>query len=166
MQGFGDIMPWLVQRLVRPADKFGPLGYVAQQINVKGYFVAKRFVMIGLIGLAASALVAAAPAAPAGNVAAGQTVFKMQCSICHAIVAGKTGLGPSLAGVVGRKPGSLAGFTYSPAMQANKAKWDKATLDKFIANPRGALPGNRMIFMGQNDATKRTDLIAYLATLR
>src|ERR1700716_2048366 len=51
-----------------------------------------------------------------GDAAAGKTVFANQCASCHTVEVGKNGFGPSLAGVLGRKAGSLAGFTYSPAM--------------------------------------------------
>ncbi len=122
-----------------------------------------RFVSAGLVGLAAASVVAAAPAP---NVANGQAVFKAQCALCHATVAGKTGLGPTLAGIVGRKPGSVAGFTYSPAMKAATAKWSKATLNSFIESPSTAMRGTRMAFAGVKDAQKRADLIAYLATLK
>jgi len=110
--------------------------------------------------------VLSAPALAAPNATAGQAVFKAQCSMCHTVVKGKNGLGPSLAGVLGRKPGSAPAFMYSPPMRAMNAKWDKVTLDRFITDPRTAVPGNRMIFVGQKDAAKRADLIAYLATLK
>ncbi len=118
------------------------------------------------LAIAGLAVFATATAAPTGNTAAGMQAFKTQCSICHATVPGKFGLGPSLAGVVGRKPGSLAGFNYSPAMKAAKGKWDKPALDRFLTDPRAAIPGNRMTFAGQKDAAKRADLIAYLVTLK
>lgn len=97
---------------------------------------------------------------------AGQTQFKMQCAMCHAVEVGKKGLGPSLAGVVGRKSGSVAGFAYSPAMSGANLKWDRKSLDGYLANPRGFMPSNRMAFAGQQDAKKRTDIIDYLATLK
>ena len=43
--------------------------------------------------------------------------------------------------------------------------WDKATLNRFLANPMGVLPGTLMpipVF----DATNRADVIAYLSTLK
>ena len=44
-----------------------------------------------------------------GNAVAGQTVFAAQCSSCHTTTVGRNGFGPSLAGVIGRRAGSLAG---------------------------------------------------------
>jgi cytochrome c len=40
--------------------------------------------------------------------------------------------------------------------------WDEATLDRFLANPRGVVPGTRMGFAGIPDPDERADLIAYL----
>ena len=45
----------------------------------------------------------------------GETLFKKNCAICHTLEAGKNKIGPSLAGVVGRKAGSVPGFAYSAA---------------------------------------------------
>src|SRR5439155_17793651 len=52
---------------------------------------------------------------PKADVAAGEQVFA-KCQSCHSLTA--NGTGPDLMGVVGRKPGSEAGYAYSPAMQA------------------------------------------------
>lgn len=46
-----------------------------------------------------------------GDATHGKQVF-MQCQACHSIEAGKNMIGPSLAAVVGRKAGSIAGFAY------------------------------------------------------
>jgi cytochrome c len=101
--------------------------------------------------------------ASAQDAAAGKTAFAT-CAACHA-VDGRNGIGPSLQGVVGRKAGSFAGFRYSEAMKA-AAPWDAASLDAFIANPKGAVPGNAMPFAGVPDAKTRADIVAYLGTLK
>jgi cytochrome c len=121
-----------------------------------------------LVSTAAAAMFtfSAMAQAAAPNAAAGQIVYKSQCAMCHATVAGKNGLGPSLSKISGRKPAAISGFSYSPAMKAAAGKWDAATLDRFVSNPRAVMPGTRMIYAGQKDATKRADLIAYLATLK
>jgi cytochrome c len=41
-------------------------------------------------------------------------------------------------------------------------RWDEATLDAFIADPRRTVPGIAMDFFGIKDADERADLIAYL----
>lgn len=109
---------------------------------------------------------AAAPAALAADPAAGQSVFKTQCSICHAVQPGKNGMGPSLFGIVGRKTASVAGFHYSVGNQNANLTWDEATLDKYLASPKSVVPGTTMSFGGVKDDTKRADLIAYLTTVK
>ncbi len=95
---------------------------------------------------------------------AGKLAFN-QCVACHTIdKGGRNGLGPNLHGVVGRKVGSVAGFAYSPAMIAKGGIWDEAALDAYITDPRAAVPGNKMVFVGIKDAEKRKALIGYLAS--
>src|SRR5205085_6922175 len=94
-----------------------------------------------------------------GDPARGQTVYE-RCMGCHAI--GREVVGPDHAGLYGRKAASLPDYDYSPAMRASGLTWDAATLDRFLANPRGVVPGTRMGFAGVPDAAERADLIAYL----
>ncbi len=80
---------------------------------------------------------ATAPALAAGDAAMGEKVFK-KCKACHSLKAGKNKVGPSLAGVVGRKAGSAAKYKYSKSMKAAGAKglvWNDETLGKFLENP-------------------------------
>lgn len=88
-----------------------------------------------------------------------------QCSVCHSI-DGTNGVGPSLNGVVGRKAGSVAGFRYSRAMKGANIVWDDKALDAYIADPQKVIPGNVMPFAGIPDSKQRTDLVAYLRTLK
>ena len=105
-----------------------------------------------------------APTAAIGDVATGKLVFR-KCQACHSIEPGKKGLGPSLAGVVGKKAGSVGPiFTYSPAMKASGITWDVATLDAYLTDPQKAVPGNKMPFPGLKTESERKAVIAYLAT--
>ena len=110
---------------------------------------------------------AAALAAPAAaqDAKAGEKAF-VQCKACHNVVAGKNGVGPSLAGVVGRKAASVAGFNYSAAMKAKGVSWTEANLDTYLTKPAAYVKGTRMAFAGIPDAKKRKDVIAYLKTLK
>lgn len=102
--------------------------------------------------------------ARAGDAAAGQRDFG-RCIACHAAQPGKNGIGPSLAGVVGRTSGSVPGYSYSPAMKNARVTWDEATLDRFLANPQSVVRGTKM-FVNVPDPAARGNVIAYLATLK
>jgi cytochrome c len=109
-------------------------------------------------------MMGAAASAHAGNPVAGKAVFA-QCGACHSVVPGKVVVGPSLAGVVGRKSGQAAGFAYSPAMAKVGRVWTPKVLDTFLNAPMQSVPGTRMAFAGVRNAQQRADLIAYLGTL-
>lgn len=117
----------------------------------------KRLVMI-----LAAALPGAALAQPAATGAAlGAAAFEA-CAACHTLAAGDNGVGPSLKGVFGRKAGTLEGFAFSRAMSRSDLTWTPEALDKFLADPQAAIPGNRMPFAGMPDAPARAALIAWL----
>ena len=120
--------------------------------------------LLALAVVAASSLLIALPAR-AQNAEAGQKAFKQQCGLCHDSQAGKNRIGPSLFGVVGRKSGSVEGFHYSDANKNSGITWDEATLDKYLADPRGVVPGTTMTYAGVKNDQQRKDIIAYLATL-
>ncbi|WP_194150944.1 c-type cytochrome [Sphingomonas glacialis] len=117
---------------------------------------AAAFVTVAMLG----STPAIAQAAPAGA-----TVYQQRCSLCHSVVPDKNGVAPSLAGVVGRKAGSLAKFSYSPALKASGIVWTPAQLDTYLANPQKAVPGSRMP-LALGDPALRKAVIAYLATLK
>ena len=104
--------------------------------------------------------------ARAADAAAGKQVFQQQCGICHADKAGVNKIGPSLFGVVGRKTGSEAGYSYSVANKNANLTWTPEVLDKYIAAPQKIVPGTKMPYGGLANATKRANLIAFLATLK
>jgi alcohol dehydrogenase (cytochrome c) len=99
-----------------------------------------------------------------GDAAAGKTVFENQCASCHTIEVGKNGFGPSLAGVTGRKAGSLAGYKYTDAMAHSGLTWDAPTLDSFLASTTVKVPGTAMS-VSLGDPAARANVIAYLATI-
>src|SRR5262245_49646497 len=77
----------------------------------------------------------------AGDATAGQHVFATRCGICHATEPGVKKIGPSLAGVVGRKSGTESGFDYSAALKTAAITWNDKTLDQFIQNSATDVPG-------------------------
>jgi cytochrome c len=40
----------------------------------------------------------------------GHRLFRNSCGICHSLQPGQNRLGPNLAGIIGRKAGTVAGF--------------------------------------------------------
>jgi cytochrome c len=103
----------------------------------------------------------AAAALAGGNPTIGQTVFAAQCAVCHSIKPGENKTGPSLAGIVGSKSGTVPGFAFSPAMKNAGVTWNDFNLDAFLANPTGFIHGT-MMFVGLANGGDRANVIAYL----
>ena len=97
-----------------------------------------------------------------GDAAAGRLVFR-KCQACHSMEPGKTILGPSLAGILGRKAGSDPGYSYSPAMKQANIVWDAKSLDAYLRDPQKLVPGNKMPFPGLKTDNDRADVIAFFA---
>jgi cytochrome c len=112
-------------------------------------------------------IVAAGPAAYAeGDAAKGEKAFRV-CMACHTADAPTNKVGPSLKGVVGRKAGTFAGYSYSPAMKAKGDEglvWTEANIDTYLTDPRGFVPKNKMAYPGVKKPDDRADIIAYLKT--
>lgn len=116
----------------------------------------RRFpsVMVILVGLATSAA--------AQDVANGEKVFA-QCRACHQVgETAKNVVGPILNGLFGRKSGTIADYSYSPANKNSGITWDEATFSGYIKDPRATMPGTKMVFAGVKDESRIRDLIAYL----
>jgi len=93
----------------------------------------------------------------------GQLAFNNACRTCHTVKEGDNRLGPNLHKLIGRKAGSLATYGYSSAMKSADLVWDKATLDRFIADPDQVVSGNNMKpYGGIASAEERAKIIAFL----
>jgi cytochrome c len=119
--------------------------------------------MIKKLGLVLGAALLAAPFA--ASAADAPAAFN-QCKACHKVEAGKNGVGPSLAGVYGRKAATVEGFKYSDPMKASGLTWDDAGLAKYLADPKAAVPGNKMAFAGLKKPDDLAAVIAYLKTVK
>ncbi len=98
----------------------------------------------------------------AENAERGTKAFQA-CVACHSLEPGQHFTGPSLANLFGRKAGTGPGFQrYSDALQRSGIVWDEKTLDAWIRDPAGLIPGNVMTFAGLRDEKVRRDLISYL----
>lgn len=111
----------------------------------------------------AIAMLAIAPlrAAEAGDAVNGEKQFKSRCAACHAMDKNK--IGPQLAGVSGRKAGTVAEFKYSAGLAASGIVWDDGKLDEWLAGPRKMVPSAKMAITVP-DAATRSDIITYLKT--
>lgn len=110
------------------------------------------------------ALTLASSPALAQDPPSGEQVFRTQCGSCHGVDA-RNRVGPGLAGVWGRRAGSVEGFRYSPAMKARGEAgltWDEANLRSYLRNPREVVPGGSMAYAGLRDEARLDALLAYL----
>ena len=125
--------------------------------------------MSRILGLILGLGVIAASAMPAlADPAEGEKVFRRNCVACHTVNAtAARRVGPTLFGVVGRKSGSDEGFPrYTPANKGANITWDRATLDKYLTDPKSVVPGTNMTFAGLRRADERSDIIDYLESLK
>lgn len=99
-----------------------------------------------------------------GDAAAGKRVF-LRCMSCHSVKKGQNKVGPSLYGIVGRDAGQVEGFNYSEANADSGIVWTEGVLYEYLEDPRGYLPGTKMIFPGLPKGEDRANVIAYLKSV-
>ena len=107
---------------------------------------------------------AAAPTADSTDTLDGTTLASLTGDAAHGktIEAVKNMIGPSLAGVVGRKAGTEAGYSYSAANKGSGITWTAEKLFQYLEKPQRVVPGTKMSFAGLPKAQDRADVIAYL----
>jgi cytochrome c len=112
--------------------------------------VAAAPLVVGLAG-------AGSPAVP--ETAAGQEIYE-RCAACHSLDRDR--VGPRHCGIFGRRAGSVPGFAYSEAMRDSGIVWNRQTLNTFLADPLGTVPGTFMTYAGVKDPEERAQLLAFL----
>lgn len=126
----------------------------------------------GVVGLTLAAAVLSLAAAsvyavtevprPAGDPVHGKVLYQV-CMGCHSL--DEDDVGPRHRGVVGRVAGTVPDYAYSPALKNSHIVWNPETLDRWLTNPQGLVPGAKMFFAMPNPQD-RADVIAYLAEQR
>ena len=137
-----------------------PAHHAAKSI-ASGYSKKKELNMRALI-IAGALVLASTAASLAQDAAAGEKVFAV-CKACHQIgETAKNLVGPVLNGIIGRKAGTYPGYNYSDANKNSGLTWDEPTFGEYIKDPKGKVPGTKMIYAGLKDEQKISDLFAYL----
>ena len=117
---------------------------------------------VAILVLLATALLPVEPRANEGDVAKGAKAYYI-CYNCHSLEQGVHLTGPSLAGMWGKKAGSIESFSrYSKALQSADFVWNETTLDAWFADPQAVVPSNTMIFNGIEHDGVRANLTAFL----
>ena len=94
-----------------------------------------------------------------GDAARGGKLYDARCSGCHSIEHNR--VGPAHQNTFGRRAGSAPDYDYSPALKRSKLVWNEVNLNRWLASPERAIPGQKMGYL-VDDAQDRADLIAYL----
>lgn len=96
----------------------------------------------------------------------GRKIFESRCASCHEGAPPSTAtLGPSLAGIVGRKAGTGPSGVHSRAMAESGIVWSRSSLRRFLSDPAREVPGTIMPVRVE-DPKVLEDLLNYLETLR
>ena len=114
------------------------------------------------LAVAGVVVVASASGAWAQDLAAGENSFK-KCLPCHSVGAdAKNKVGPVLNGLEGRKSGTIEGYNYTEANKNSGITWGEDVFREYIKDPRGKIPGTKMVFAGIKNDGEISNLWAYL----
>lgn len=86
----------------------------------------------------------------------GYTLTQRKCASCHSLDRDIRRFGPTLKGIMGKKP-SISGLPYE--------SWTEAAMDAWIKNPRAVKKTTRMSIPGIRDAEERRQIISFLKRL-
>jgi cytochrome c len=116
-------------------------------------------------GLATVMAIASSAAFADGDAKKGEKVFK-KCKACHSVDKGKHKIGPSLAGIVGKKAGK-SDFKKYKALKGADFTWDEDNLSDWIENQKDflkekGLPTKTAMRVKIKKEDDRENLIAYL----
>ena len=93
----------------------------------------------------------------------GKRGFQSRCSACHTLADSSGDIaGPNLWGVFDRVAGSKEGFGFSDALVDADFEWTPDTLDAWLADPQGYLPGNIMGIPEAVPEADRKNIISFM----
>lgn len=101
-----------------------------------------------------------------GDAVKGAIIYREACAQCHQLNAGLNKKGPQLMNIYGAPAAELEDYTYSAGLKESGWIWDAKTLDPYIADAQKTMADSKMLADPMPDAKERTDVIAYLSTLR
>lgn len=128
---------------------------------VQGVVILSAVAVLGVSGAAGLGSASSAQA-QAQNADRGATLFRQRCGSCHTVASdARSGMGPNLSGVFGRRAAAVAGYNYSNAMQNSGLTWTRENLDAYLAAPARTVRGTRMMTTVAN-AADRAEIIRYL----
>lgn len=111
---------------------------------------------------AAIACVALLPSV--ASAASGEKLYKKKCKMCHSLVAGKHGSGPSLVGIMGKTAGTRDGYRKYNGLKDSTIVWTDETMDAWLANPKKFIGKKTGMMVRTKKAEDRTAIIEYLKT--
>ena len=99
-----------------------------------------------------------------GAMSNGERQFRRKCSVCHSLGEdGQRRAGPTLAGLFGRRAGTVPGYRYSDTVTNLGIDWSAETIDQlFDLGPDHFIPGSKMPMQRIVKPQDRQDLIEYL----
>lgn len=101
--------------------------------------------LIGVLTVGVGRAQSTGTAAAESKASSGRVVFEQRCRTCHGGTArADTPIGPSLAGIIGRKAATQASGVHSRALIDSGIVWDRDSLRRFLADPPRAVPGTIM----------------------
>jgi len=83
----------------------------------------------------------------------GAELTRKKCGSCHSLDRNVRKIGPSLKGIMGKKP-SVAGIPFET--------WTEENMDKWLTSPRDVFKKTRMALPGIIDPEERKAIIDYL----
>ena len=101
-----------------------------------------------------------------GDADKGSIIYEEACGQCHQLTPGLNKKGPQLMNIYGAKAAQLADYDYSKGLTSSGWVWDAKTLDTYIADSEKAITDSKMLADPMPNANERSDVIAYLSTLR